>query len=159
MLQEKKWWWKNDGRNLRKSHRGGIPLPGRTGMQYMLHTQKKQITLYNIHWQNICHKLFVKCVDSGDEWCPIHLISSPPWWPGRGQATQDNSKMFDYEVLLMISTRAEKSLNLNLPWLTGAIIKLMTWLWLDWLLALLKPCTWLGLIVNTQDLFQESTWI
>ena len=44
---------KNNGRNLRKSHRGGIPLPGWTDMQWMLRVQKRA-TIHSLQltWGN-----------------------------------------------------------------------------------------------------------
>ena len=47
LLTEKK----KDGRNLRKCYWGGIPLPGRTGMQQMSHDQNRttKVTIYNIY--------------------------------------------------------------------------------------------------------------
>ena len=42
--------------------------------------------------------IYVKCVDLGDNWtglgfaklCQSYTTSSQPWWPGRGQDTQDS---------------------------------------------------------------------
>lgn len=47
---------KKDGGILKKSHRGGNPLAGRTHMQKMSHLQNNIITLYKLHWQKIWYK-------------------------------------------------------------------------------------------------------
>lgn len=42
--------WKKNRRNLRKSLRGGIPLPGPADMQQMSHVQRDKITVYKLEY-------------------------------------------------------------------------------------------------------------
>ena len=114
-------------KNHRKSHGGGIPLPGWTDMQYICRMYRKEQQKHSLQksWTDTMelYKIDVKRLDPGDDiakWCPSHTNSTLTWWPGRGLATQDNEQQ-------KTRNRNEKSDTVLSKYRYGGSLKRVCW--------------------------------